>query len=554
MPRLRNLALTFLSCVLLLNSSCAIQEDEVVTADTVERAGSPGVFLDSAVAGVNYITSSGLAGVTDTNGTFYYNSGDTVSFTLGDVSLGSVTGSAKLTPVEVMGASGTADPKVINLSRLLQTLDADGDPSNGINIEASTQTALKGKAIDFDVPVESFDNATTAVTEAVGKPMISATAALKHLHSTMEDQGMDSKVASDKELQAVSSELENFETIPAGFKISKNDASLQEIGNSETFTVVLDSGPIGDVVLSVVASDAGEVSASPSSLGFGIDNWSLAQTVTIRGVDDKISDGTISSTVIVGVDKDKTKDSTYDKLSSQNLNTTTADNEPSPNISMKASAEEAEENGGEITLLFIMDLAAGTDTTVTLETSGTAAFGSDYKLSSNTVMIPAGSKTSTAKIQNIDDQIDDENEKIIIGIKDVTGGNGAKEYGEQQASLTINDDDQAGFSLSKSSVVVTESGETEIFTVVLNSQPTENVILNISSENTKEAKVSESKLIFTNSNWNIPQEVTITGVDDEEIDSAISSKILVSVNQESNKDSSYIGLLTQSLAVTNNDN
>ena len=113
--------------------------------------------------------------------------------------------------------------------------------------------------------------------------MISATAALKHLHSTMEDQGMDSKVASDKELQAVSSELKNFETIPAGFKINKNDVSLQEIGNSETFTVVLDSGPIGDVVLSVVASDAGEVSVLPSSLGFGIDNWSLAQTVTIRG-------------------------------------------------------------------------------------------------------------------------------------------------------------------------------------------------------------------------------------------------------------------------------
>lgn len=365
MLRLGNLVLMFLSCVVLLNSSCAIEEDEVITADTVERAGSPGVFLDSAVAGVNYITSSGLAGVTDANGTFYYNSGDIVSFTLGDVSLGSVTGSAKLTPVEVMGASGTADPKVINLSRLLQTLDADGDPSNGINIEAATQTALKGKAIDFDVPVTSFDKATTAVTEAVGKPMVSATAALKHLHSTMEDQGMNSKVASDKELQAVSSELENFETIPAGFKISKNTASLQEIGNSETFTVVLDSGPISDVVLSIIASDAGEIAASPSSLGFGIDNWSLAQTVTIRGVDDKISDGTVSSVVIVGVDKDKTKDSTYDKLPSQNLKTTTGDNEPSPNISMSAPVENLEENGGEITLLFTMNLAADTDTIVT---------------------------------------------------------------------------------------------------------------------------------------------------------------------------------------------
>ncbi len=84
--------------------------------------------------GVDYSTSSGLGGVTDSSGTFYYNSGDKVSFTIGGISLGSVTGAAKLTPVEVMGASGTADQKVINLSRLLQTLDADGDPSNGINI------------------------------------------------------------------------------------------------------------------------------------------------------------------------------------------------------------------------------------------------------------------------------------------------------------------------------------------------------------------------------------------------------------------------------------
>ena len=43
---------------------------------------------------------------------------------------------------------------------------------------------------------------------------------------------------------------------------------------------------------------------------------------------------------------------------------------------------------------------------------------------------------------------------------------------------------------------MTESGDTEIFTVVLNSQPTENVVLNISSENTKETKVSESILVL----------------------------------------------------------
>ena len=137
-----------------------------------------------------------------------------------------------------------------------------------------------------------------------------------------------------------------------------------------------------------------------------------------------------------------------------------------------------------------MDLAAGTDIIVALATSGTATFGSDYKLSSNTAIIPAGSKKSTIIIQSIDDRIDEKNEKSIIDVKDITGGNGAKEYGEQKASLTINDDDQAGFTLSKSSAVVTENGDTEVFTIVLNSRPTENVVFNINSENIKEANES----------------------------------------------------------------
>ena len=41
---------------------------------------------------------------------------------IGGISLGSVTGAAKLTPVEVMGASGTADQKVINLSQFATNL------------------------------------------------------------------------------------------------------------------------------------------------------------------------------------------------------------------------------------------------------------------------------------------------------------------------------------------------------------------------------------------------------------------------------------------------
>ena len=113
MSRFHNLALIFLACALLLSSSCAPTEDEILTEETVQREGNPGVFLDSTVAGVGYSTSGGLGGFTDSEGTFYYKEGDTVTFEIGDISLGSVVATEKLTPVEVMGASGTADQKIL---------------------------------------------------------------------------------------------------------------------------------------------------------------------------------------------------------------------------------------------------------------------------------------------------------------------------------------------------------------------------------------------------------------------------------------------------------
>ena len=133
--------------------------------------------MDSAVGGVTYTTSSGLSGTTNSSGQFSYNTGDTASFSIGDVSLGSVTAAAVLTPVEVMGAGGTADQKVVNLARLLQTLDSDGDPSNGIEITSSTSNSLKGKSLNFDIPVDTFtsDSTITQIQTAVGKTLISAT-------------------------------------------------------------------------------------------------------------------------------------------------------------------------------------------------------------------------------------------------------------------------------------------------------------------------------------------------------------------------------------------
>jgi hypothetical protein len=64
----------------------------------------------------------------------------------------------------------------------------------------------------------------------------------------------------------------------------------------------------------------------------------------------------------------------------------------------------------------------------------------------------------------------------------------------------------------------TEGGGTDAFTVVLDSQPAASVTLALSSSNLNEGTVDPSLLVFSSGNWDIPQTVTVTGVNDALVD------------------------------------
>ena len=77
---------------------------------------------------------------------------------------------------------------------------------------------------------------------------------------------------------------------------------------------------------------------------------------------------------------------------------------------------------------------------------------------------------------------------------------------------------------------VDENGSTDTIDVVLTEQPATDVVFDIISSDTGEATVAPAQLTFTNANWNIPQPVTVTGVDDALTDAEQFSTITVQVN------------------------
>jgi hypothetical protein len=75
----------------------------------------------------------------------------------------------------------------------------------------------------------------------------------------------------------------------------------------------------------------------------------------------------------------------------------------------------------------------------------------------------------------------------------------------------------AGFGIvveSQGSTVMSESGSSDSFTFALGSEPAGGVVVSVTSSDLSEAVVSASTLTFTVSNWDTPQTVVVTGVND----------------------------------------
>lgn len=107
-----------------------------------DSASGVGVFLDAPVQGLYYETTSGHSGYTNERGEFSYNPGDNVTFKIGGkngFAVGStVSARGIVTVTDVAGSSDVDNARVTNLLRLLQSLDSDGNPDNGISFANST--------------------------------------------------------------------------------------------------------------------------------------------------------------------------------------------------------------------------------------------------------------------------------------------------------------------------------------------------------------------------------------------------------------------------------
>ncbi|MBE9525880.1 MAG: hypothetical protein IME94_02810 [Proteobacteria bacterium] len=155
--------------------------------------------MDSAVDGLHYKTAT-QSGVTSNSGEFSFQDGEKIEFYLGENLLGESTASSVLTPIDFITAEKHPDT-LINILRLLQSLDDDNNPENGIYISPEVQGFANETDIDFSVSQNVFSN-NQNVLELLAKSgkstgLIEPGRAALHFQITLAQENIQTQVVSE---------------------------------------------------------------------------------------------------------------------------------------------------------------------------------------------------------------------------------------------------------------------------------------------------------------------------------------------------------------------
>jgi len=150
--------LLLISFITLLFSLCSCAEDQNENDTDVPEISyiMKGQFIDTYVQGLEYKTST-QNGITDSNGYFNYKMGEIVEFSIGNTKIGTCTAKQVVTPIDIVGAADINDIRVLNICRLLQSLDIDGNLDNGIQLNEIIVDETKIQ-IDFSMSETDFEN------------------------------------------------------------------------------------------------------------------------------------------------------------------------------------------------------------------------------------------------------------------------------------------------------------------------------------------------------------------------------------------------------------
>ncbi|MCA9050283.1 MAG: hypothetical protein KDA89_16220, partial [Planctomycetaceae bacterium] len=371
----------------------------------------------------------------------------------------------------------------------------------------------------------------------------------------------DDNAATGTRTTGISVALNNFTERSAVFTVLDNDlpgfsvtppvGELSEAASTLSFSVVLTSQPGSDVVLSVDSSDESEVRISGGVVRFTPNNWDVPRTIALQSVDDSVADGDQATTIIVRVVDAQSHDA-FDAVPDQSFVVVTTDDDE-PGMSVSENSVSVSESGTAASLTVRLTAAPVTPVTVRL----VADDPGEVTVSPAILLFTASDWDAprTINLTGVDDRVvDGTRQSIVRLVVDDEASDDAYDFVEDTLiTVSTSDNDTAGVVVSETAVEVSEAGTNATVSVQLSAAPLTDVQFSVTPSDSREAAASPNVLTFTSANWDTPQQIRITGIDDDDFDGDQESSLVIRVSP-GDTDAAFRLLPPQSVSILTRDN
>ncbi|MEX1232145.1 MAG: hypothetical protein WEB58_18010 [Planctomycetaceae bacterium] len=344
---------------------------------------------------------------------------------------------------------------------------------------------------------------------------------------------------------------------PASMSVSKNRLYVNESGTTDSFTLVLGSRPTSNVVITARSTALSEAVIDKTTLVFTPENWNIPQTITATGVADASLDG--DKTFFIRATA-TSLDARYNGFAVPIVRVTNSDSvvtDPVAPASVNVSTNwlYVNESGTTDTLSVVLGSQPTSNVVITPRST---ALSEGVLNKTSLIFTPSNwNIPQTITVKGVADGIADGDKTFFL--KATASSLDARYDGIAFPTVRVKNFDSVGTEVVAAAAVnvstnwlyISESGAADSLSVVLNSKPASNVTLAARSTHVGEGVIDKTALVFTPSNWNIPQTITITGVDDSYFDG---DKVFFLKLEAVSTDANYDGISVPTVRAKNADN
>ncbi|MDP7079798.1 MAG: Calx-beta domain-containing protein [Candidatus Undinarchaeales archaeon] len=315
--------------------------------------------------------------------------------------------------------------------------------------------------------------------------------------------------------------------------------------DTDTYTVVLDTKPYYDVVVTV--TDDTEAYTDKSSLTFTDGDWDSTQTVTVTAFKDYIDETTDPHTGTVSHSVAST-DSKYSGMSLSSVSVSITDDDSAGTSVPDTDTDVAEGQTGDGYYDILLTSEPVETVTITI-----VDFDEQYEAMSQLTFTSGNWNVSQqVTVTATDDDVDEAATHQHYIWNSFSSTDSKYSSGFVGVGVTITDDDTASMTLTESggSTAVTEGGATDSYTVVLGSDPNTTVTVTIGNDADLQ---SMTALSFDSGDWDSTQIVTVTAEDDSDDETSPEISTITHTVTSSNSDYNGYALGSVSVSVTDDD-